>query len=195
MHFTYIIQNRFNGKVYIGYTNDWAKRWERHRKANRPGLIAQAIRKHGPEAFLWIVSGRFESKEDALAHESELIAEFKSNVCRYGRDHGYNMTDGGDMPPWRPKGWKHKPETNQKIVAALRARPPISEETRAKLVAAQKLRPDDFACKLSMNDARTIREEYASGKTSIRKLAKKYNVSVTPIKDIVHNRRYLEKSL
>ena len=43
--YVYQITNLINGKIYIGITNDYIKRWSNHRCCNSPNMvIARAIK-------------------------------------------------------------------------------------------------------------------------------------------------------
>jgi len=93
----YLITNAANGKQYAGIdtcSDDGSHRWQRHLGAARRGrghLLANAIRKYGPEAFT-IHSLAHSNDEVELCHwECAAIRRFN---CK--SPHGYNMTDGGD---------------------------------------------------------------------------------------------------
>lgn len=59
--------------------------------------------------------------------------------------------------------------------------------------AREKARLQGFANrKLTLEDAKKIREEYASGTTSCIKLSRKYSLNKKSILDIIHNKSYKE---
>lgn len=81
------------GRHYVGLTNDFERRKREHLKAARTGsqqYIHRAIRKHGADAFEWVVIGRCSSLE--LASQSEQIAV--KQLDAFGN--GFNMTTGGE---------------------------------------------------------------------------------------------------
>jgi group I intron endonuclease len=92
----YKVVNRVNGKVYIGYTNNFNRRKSCHKhlalvkKSN--GLFHKAIRKYGMENFEWSII--YQSKDK---HYCKNVMEknfIKENNCRM--PYGYNITPGGD---------------------------------------------------------------------------------------------------
>ena len=93
--YVYQITNLINGKIYIGITNDYIKRWSNHRCCNSPNMVlARAIKKYGVEHFKFEVLLSGLSVEEADEKEEELIIE---KNCRV--PYGYNVaillyTDG-----------------------------------------------------------------------------------------------------
>jgi len=85
--------------MYYGWTNKdpIEKRLQVHFKAAKQGklLLQNSIRKHGESAFKIELINAFNNRGDATADEIKLIAEGKTNHCRYPGI-GYNMTDGGE---------------------------------------------------------------------------------------------------
>lgn len=92
----YKIENKKNGKCYIGQTiQSLAHRMYEHKnRANkqpdRSHKLYMAIRKHGIESFSWEVIHVCSSLEELNRMEIEYIGKFNSF------NHGYNMTVGGD---------------------------------------------------------------------------------------------------
>jgi group I intron endonuclease len=126
----YLATNEVNGKRYIGVTCRFKERKQEHYRASRIGidrLINRAIRKYSFEAFDFTILKEFDSYEDGLAAERELIALLKPE---------YNLTAGGEST----LGYKHTPE--QLARRSLRPCPlkgrPRSPETIAKMSASLK---------------------------------------------------------
>jgi len=97
MHHIYIIQNNVNFKLYVGQTNDIARRWVEHRsyaksnsKPNHP--LYNSIRKYGIDNFGIAILETFASLEEANEAEEFWIEFF--NSC--DRKLGYNLYLGGD---------------------------------------------------------------------------------------------------
>lgn len=91
----YKIENKINGKVYIGQSQNIFKRWSVHGNKNKANncnmVIAKAITKYGVENF------RFEILE--LCTKEELNIKEKHWVSVYDSyKNGYNSTTGGDAP-------------------------------------------------------------------------------------------------
>lgn len=144
----YCVGNKINWKVYIGYSEDPNSRWTHEKNAafnpnekpyNYP--LSRAIRKYGWDNFSKVIIAEFDTKSEALAAEIFWIAQFKSNVKRYGKQFGYNQTDGGEVPSIgkginNPNfGRKATQETRRKQSEALKGRQ-VSQETRDKISRA-----------------------------------------------------------
>lgn len=88
-----------NGKRYFGITSKRPNaRWEGgtgYDKQHQP-VMYNAIQKYGWDNIQHIILFEELSFDEACAKEKELIAEYRTNCCRYGDDCGYNMTDGGE---------------------------------------------------------------------------------------------------
>jgi group I intron endonuclease len=87
----YVVTNKNNGKQYVGYTTTAVeRRWHAHQTSARRGSMLcfhQALRKHGSEAFEWVVVSEHASAAEAKLAEVALIAVTSPR---------YNMTAGGD---------------------------------------------------------------------------------------------------
>jgi group I intron endonuclease len=98
--YTYIITNITNGKIYIGKTVNPNKRWKDHLKISKGGpnkykrfqSIHGAIKKYGEDKFDFKIINEYNSEQESLAAEIELISLHKSN----DRKIGYNLTKGGE---------------------------------------------------------------------------------------------------
>ena len=103
----YIHYCKISNKAYIGITNDinvrWGNKGSKYLVKNKDGsdahpVFASALRKYSDWDNDWehiIFDDNLKEKE-AQHIEKLLIALFKTNVCRYGSDAGYNCTDGGE---------------------------------------------------------------------------------------------------
>ena len=91
MGIIYILENKVNGKKYVGKTKlAFGKRLKRHRKSH--SLIGNALRKYGTDNFK--VTLVEIPNENLSEKEIESIKEYNSKY-----PYGYNLTDGGDSPP------------------------------------------------------------------------------------------------
>jgi group I intron endonuclease len=79
MYKVYRIKNNINGKFYIGYTKlSLNKRWKLHINSGSNRMpIYRAIQKYGHENFTITLLEDFDTKQDAVKREIELIAELK----------------------------------------------------------------------------------------------------------------------
>lgn len=96
----YLVVNKVNGKIYIGYTKKSLKvRRSQHvsdATAKRGGcrIFNAAIRKYGEENFGWFVISEHPSKADGLCAEIAAISKYKPE---YNISHGGQGTNG---VPW-----------------------------------------------------------------------------------------------
>lgn len=158
----YKVTNRVNGKIYIGQTVRTLEiRKSKHLhgyKVNPLCCFHRAIRKHGPDAFIWETIYLCLSRAEADAKEREFIRFFGCKAPA-----GYNMTDGGEGNTGRSpsqevrakisqklKGYKHSDEMKARLSKAKKGQRK-SDETRAKMSASQmgKTHSDETRAKLS----------------------------------------------
>lgn len=89
--YLYQITNLVNNKIYIGQTNNIAKRWSNHRCCNSPNMvIAKAIKKYSVENFKFEILHRNVPIEEIDELERKTILE---KNCR--APNGYNIAQGG----------------------------------------------------------------------------------------------------
>lgn len=218
-------------RVYIGYTSqEINKYWKQHiDKANRKSksnrYFYRALKKYGKDAFSFEIIAEYDDVDIAKIAEIQTIAEYKSNVVRYGDAFGFNMTDGGDghrgglseehkqnisiALKGRP-GRKHTEETKQKISISKKGMvspnkgktgqipwnkgKKASDETKLRQSEARKGKPTKKGKDRHPYEMEErIRQEYANGNTTWKKLGLKYNLSDMTIGDIIHFRHCNEK--
>lgn len=120
----YLITNEVSGRQYVGITHSVAKRWRQHvaiAHTGGGGVLHQAIRKHGAEAFTVRVLSTHATWAEAQAAERAAILAHGSK-----RPRGYNMTDGGEGV----RGMPVSDETREKLRAIL-AQPEVKSRMRA----------------------------------------------------------------
>jgi group I intron endonuclease len=89
-HYIYKVTNVVNGKFYIGYTNNWKRRWIDHKRsavAGEKSRFYNAVRKYGKDQFTFEVIEEVPSAQAAKDREIRLIAELSPE---------YNVTTGGE---------------------------------------------------------------------------------------------------
>ena len=132
-HYVYILQNKINLKIYVGYSKNPQERWKgekrtaftpKDNKYNNP--LYCSIRKHGWENFDKQIIEEWETKEEALEAEKFWIEFFRSNIKKYGKDYGYNLHEGGGLPP-NHTGKIMSEETKRKIGLANKGRSPANK--------------------------------------------------------------------
>lgn len=106
--FIYKIENLINHKIYIGQTNNIKRRFSEHKargyEINSHKALYYAFDKYGVENFKFEI---IEETEDYNEREKYWIKYYDSYK------NGYNMTEGGDVPPYLA-GIKH-PQTIHSI--------------------------------------------------------------------------------
>lgn len=147
-----------SGKSYIGITRHTAAhRYKGHLKVSEKsgkGVIYRAWRKHGPPKLVVL----------AVISEADLYETERRAVAAYGtrHPHGYNATDGGDIPP------SLDPLIAKKIGDALRGRK-LPEDVRLKLVAAVTGRLHSAEAKKRMSEAQKGRKMTAEHRANLAK--------------------------
>lgn len=164
----YKITNVINGKVYIGQTICFERRWKEHitdsRRKNPKSVIGKAIKKYGGGNFNTKIVYNAHDQDELNDMEIHVIAEHKST----NREVGYNRDKGGvgssghvyvcsDKTKAKlseiNKGKTLSKETKQKIGDALKCKqkPPFSDEHKEKLSDAKRGNPlsDEHRAKIS----------------------------------------------
>lgn len=198
--FVYLIRNSTNGKCYIGQTTKpcvdmrlhqhrYAARW----KANSRPLTC-AINKYGWCNFTVHVLEVCYDMNSLNASEIYWISRYNSIS-----PNGYNIDHGGKNLP-------RSAETRRKISEGLIGRV-VSDETRAlwseqrtgrshtdetrelmKIANRGSGRAPSSKCKITLEIAKAIREEYAKGGITQKLLGEKYGVSKANICDIINRK-------
>ncbi len=153
----YLAANLVNGKVYVGQTiQPLSRRWSQHIRTaqDKPKYaLHHAIRKYGASMFAVSVVAQSDTREGLNELEREWIALRQANDPRFG----YNMTSGGGanvnaikgrtLSPWHKErltgSTRGKPKTAEhlaKLKSAWKPRRPMSQETRAAMIAKKKIR-------------------------------------------------------
>lgn len=106
----YIIKNLINGKEYVGQSGNIKSRIYHYRRKIRSMIIGRAIKKHGIENFqVYVEYFPLLTPKELGQKEYDTIRD-----CNTKHPNGYNLADGGLIT----RGWKHTPESLQKISAA-----------------------------------------------------------------------------
>lgn len=194
----YLIHNTLNNKVYVGKTNDLARRWREHisHSINPNSIkfpINFSIAKYGKDVFEISVIQIFDNEKTCLEAEKYWISYFKSTDKNYG----YNLTDGGDGV----SGWHHTTESKNKMSISHKGMK-LSERHKINIGLArlgfnhakttiEKLSGENSAhSKLTQVIVNEIRKLYLTGEFSHRKLAHMFNISKTQITNILNNKQW-----
>lgn len=98
MYYIYIHTNRFNGKKYVGMTNNIARRWRNNGIEYKPSENERqrpfwnAIKKYGFANFDHEIVKEVATFEEACQEEINTIAEYHTTDRKYG----YNVAAGGN---------------------------------------------------------------------------------------------------
>ncbi len=110
-YFIYVLQNKLDNKLYVGYTSNSKRRRREHFKFGyRPMLnkhLYNAMKKCGSDNFIFTILEEFDNSLDAFEAEVFWIEYFRS----WDHDFGYNDSRGGESGS---KGRKHSPETKKR---------------------------------------------------------------------------------
>lgn len=117
----YMHKNKFNGKIYIGITNDIKGRWrgggsqyKPHNGRNQNIPFWNAIQKYGFDNFEHIILKSNLTFNEACKLEIEYIEKYQSTE----KDKGYNRAKGGNgglIYKEHPRGMKGKKQTEFQI--------------------------------------------------------------------------------
>lgn len=130
-----------NGKKYVGVSSDPSRRYAEHRSANTP--CGHAFRKHGNPTLHVLVKARRDycmELEARLTDKWGTVTPGGYNLQRGGTGGSVPCAESREKMRLAQTGKKHAEATREKMRHAQQNRPPISEETRARLREAAKLR-------------------------------------------------------
>jgi group I intron endonuclease len=204
MFYCYKITNLKNDKVYIGKTNRPEARWREHKssatnsKSGRKYVcpIASAIRKYGVENFKFEMIAAYKTEQEANKGEVYYIDLYRSNINVFGKEFGYNLTEGGEGV----SGMKRTPETRAKMSASHMGLRPSQEslekrsKSRTGILHSQKTKnqlreifsgENSSNAKITWNIVFKIRQEYEGEDVTQTQLAQKYGLSISNISSIV----------
>lgn len=127
----YKITNTINKKCYIGQAKNIKNRWKGHINSlnnnKNPCIYLQhAWNKYGEKSFKFEIIKECNIKD--LDDNEEYFIGYHSS---YNRKYGYNLRLGGSISGFNT-------ETRKKMSISAKNKPPISNDTRKKLIAARK---------------------------------------------------------
>jgi group I intron endonuclease len=217
--YIYAYENKINGKIYIGQTNNISQRDSEHIRSKKLRGIDGAIKKYGRENFEYFTVQIIESFEEADAMETFWITEMRRLL---ERKNVYNIADGGrtnramhgkDHPQW---GKPMNPEICKKISNTLKGKflgkklsqAHIKHISEGKMGAKnpnfgkhpspetiEKLRvrsggENNGRAKLTANDVSEIRKLLRENNKSVKDISMQFNISYCTIKDIKNERTW-----
>lgn len=124
----YVIEHKGSGKIYIGQSKSFTRRFKEHALARTTSYISKAIRKYGWGSFRAFPIFDAKTQEEADALEVNSIAKYNTMV-----PNGYNLCGGGS----NGGGGHRHPSVKKRISLSLSGRV-FSKEHRANLSASVK---------------------------------------------------------
>jgi group I intron endonuclease len=153
----YLIQNKSNGKGYIGITTRSVdRRWYEHRFVeNSCGkLLSKAIKKHGEQSFeITVLASAIGDVDNLKELEKQLIIQHNTAVPL-----GYNLTMGGDGV----FGFKHSKESVERMSKTRRGAK-MSETTKQKMHEAHLGKKNHFFGKIHSEETKQKISETKQG--------------------------------
>lgn len=218
MFYVYKIRNIINNKIYVGKAANIEVRWQKHlsdTRTDRGYVLHRAIKKYGESNFEASIIEECDSEEKALEREIYWIKEYKTNICKFGDQFGYNLTDGGEGA----SGHLHSEESKQKMSEASIGKPKsdfhkdqlsiakigtkLSDEHKKNIGIGGlgKKRTSESIAKLSASKAgnknpqsvlcdqkvKEIKILFIENNLSNKQISNKYGVSSRTIRDIKNN--------
>lgn len=124
----YKIQNKIDGKVYVGITGNYKRRWKEHRyglnkEKHRNKFLQAAWKKYGKENFKFELIDSFDSLEDLM--NAEIIYIKKNDLLNSKK--GYNLSPGG-------LGIFEHTEESKRLIAKSNERPVICKSLESGLI-------------------------------------------------------------
>ena len=132
----YKLENKVNGKCYVGKTTQTFYERIRDHRRNKKSLIGKALRKYGEENFNKLFL------EDVPDEELDYWEIHYIQECNSVSPNGYNLTYGGE-------GGKKSEETKIKMGEANKGRQ-HTEETKKKMSEAHKNPPEEIRKKIKI---------------------------------------------
>lgn len=194
-YYIYILQNKTNNKIYVGQTNNPAKRRREHKAKDRfftKGTpLYNAIKKYGFDSFEMTIIEEFTTPEESDEAEEFWIQFFQSR----NMDLGYNIAQGGRVN----RNFKHtqqfKEEKSKQMKNYYLTHKPHNFGKETPNEIKQKLSnlwdgEKALTAKFTNEQIKEIRKLYATGNYSQSELARKYEVSSFTMSEIVRYKRY-----
>ena len=200
MHVIYGIFNNLNGKLYIGLTKRIKKRWREHMRyskkiTSRSYSIHCAINKYGVENFIFKIIDEAKNVEEAIFKEKLWIKELKTNGYQL-----YNETNGGQSGPNEYfLSEERKAKLSQRNSGKGNPMYGVQLFGKANGNFGKGMKPHvkeiflKIRRKLTAEQVKEIRYLYSLGNYTQENLSKKYNISISQINRIIHEKSWGSK--
>lgn len=206
--YCYKITNLKNGKIYIGRTARIRDRWNEHvsrafninsNKYNYP--LSRAIRKYGTNNFQFQIIACSEINQAINSSEKCYIRLYRSNINIFGKDFGYNLTDGGEgvfgfvlSDATRAKmSASHKGlrPTKESLEKRSKSRTGILHTSETKINLKNMFSGEKSSrAKLTWEKVHIIRELFSQNIKTQKELAEQFGISRNNINCIINNKTW-----
>ena len=187
--YIYMIENKENGKKYIGRTVNYSRRMWAHKKSKRnlhSSYIDRSIQKHGEDNFGFKIIGEYE--------RSKLAEKEKEYIKKYNtyKGEGYNLTPGGKGVGKGEEHWWYGKE--------------LSKETKEKISKANSGKNNGMYgitgenhhsyhnSKINKKLAMKVIDLYRFG-NSMQKVADKLSLSTSTVHKIIKKKHWVVEEL
>jgi group I intron endonuclease len=186
LYWIYCIENKLNGKKYIGKAHLPRRRWASHisvskKESKYQKYIHRAIAKYGINNF-WFRCIDFELSEDkSLSQESYWINFFDTTNSAKG----YNLTSGGEGK----SGYKHTEETKKMLSELAKNKKGAANPFFGKKHSNKsKNLIRKSRSKLSFEDIEYLIFTYKNDKKSVKSLAKELKISTSHAYELINGK-------
>ncbi len=152
----YMIENKVNGKKYVGQSWDIEKRWANHKLGQHNEYLESAMKKYGLDNFEFRILCELFGDEQNQSRLDDLEAAYIDILDTTKQSKGYNLKAGGAHG-------KHSPITIAKISASKTGKHQ-SEESKKKISEGLKGRQSPMKGRSWSEDTRNIMREKLTGK-------------------------------
>lgn len=190
-HCIYKIQNKLNGKVYIGQTINFKKRIREHINDSKT-VISKAINKYGKDNFSFDIIHN--NIDDDCISDWEIY--YINEIYNSYKGWGYNCTIGGEKLYGKSNPFYNKEHTKKsKQLMSKKHSGKNSVWYGKKHTDEEKDKIRKSHSKLNKEGYIEIYKDYINSKLSLRKTAKKYNLGLATIGRIVNAKHWATKHL
>lgn len=181
----YVITNKKNGKVYIGSTNDFERRWGEHKDA-----LCKGVHGNGHLQGAWDIYGEIMFEFGILEYldnfeELPLAEQFWMDLYREGDKELYNIALTTDCPM---RGRKMSEESRRKMSKSQKGKI-VSKETRRKLSEAMKGKPGTNLGKKFSEEHKRKMSEAQKGRKHSKETRRKMSAAAQNCSEETRRRR------
>ena len=190
MYWVYCIENKINGKKYIGKAKNPSRRWASHlsfskKESKHQKYIHRAISKYGIDNFWFRCIDFSLFEKEALKQERYWIKFFNTTNPSIG----YNLTLGGEGK----SGYKHTLETIKLLSEMAKNRTGATNPFYNKTHSNQTIDKIRKArTKVTDQQFEYLIDSYQNKKLPVKRLAQEIGISVSHAYDLI-NGKYVRK--